>query len=238
MKRKVKCLVCNIGFETNHPLKKYCSRKCYIKFCNLNYGNKSKKKYRESKHGKKKEKEFMREYYKKNQKFLREKRKENYYKNSKKERKKRMEYYYNNLDKELSEENKLKRKECKRRYSKLPENKKKIASYERERKRVDEEYRIRCNLRTRFNHALNYYKKFGVILKSKRGLINYKAIIEHLKPFPEDISKYHIDHIKPLVSFKLVNDNGSPNELEIKKAFVPENHQWLTIEENLKKWKN
>ena len=63
---------------------------------------------------------------------------------------------------------------------------------------------------------------------SKHG-ISYKLIIEHLKPFPEDLSKYHVDHIKPLCSFDLTNSE------EIKIAFAPENHQWLTAKENKEK---
>jgi hypothetical protein len=55
------------------------------------------------------------------------------------------------------------------------------------------------------------------------------AIIKHLTPFPKDRENYHIDHIKPLCSF----DFNDPEQ--IKEAFAPENHQWLTIEENLKK---
>ncbi len=75
--------------------------------------------------------------------------------------------------------------------------------------------------------ALRTYTKTGKIwLASKYG-INYKLIIEHLKPFPENLSKYHIDHIQPLCSFNLEDTK------EIKKAFAPENHQWLTIQENL-----
>ena len=66
-------------------------------------------------------------------------------------------------------------------------------------------------------------------MPSKKYGINYKAIIEHLKPFPENISEFHIDHIKPLCSFNLED----PEEIKI--AFAPENHQWLTIQENLSK---
>jgi hypothetical protein len=93
-------------------------------------------------------------------------------------------------------------------------------------------------LRTRLIHAINYYKKFGIVIKSKSGLIDYDKIIEHLKPFPQNIKNYHIDHIKPLCKFKLVNNDGTLNVEEIKKAFAPENHQWLTAEQNQKKWKN
>ena len=105
----------------------------------------------------------------------------------------------------------------------------------RKQKRINPEYAIGIRLRQLFLKALKKYTKTGKIWSSSKYGINYKAIIDHLKPFPKDISKYHIDHIKPLVSFKLSNDDETPNILEIKKAFSPENHQWLTKEENLRK---
>jgi len=66
-------------------------------------------------------------------------------------------------------------------------------------------------------------------MKSKDYGIDYEKIIEHLKPFPKDLSKYHIDHIKPLCKFDLTKKE------EVKKAFAPENHQWLLVTDNLKK---
>ena len=69
---------------------------------------------------------------------------------------------------------------------------------------------------------------------SKYG-IDYQIIINHLQPFPEDISKYHIDHIKPLVSFTFIKEDGSTDLEEIKKAFAPSNLQWLTAHENISK---
>lgn len=96
-------------------------------------------------------------------------------------------------------------------------------------RKIDTKFRILSNLRTRLCLALKKYSQTGKIASSKKYGIDYKAIIEHLKPFPEDLSKYHIDHIKPLCSFDLTNPE------EIKKAFAPENHQWLTIKDNLMK---
>ena len=85
--------------------------------------------------------------------------------------------------------------------------------------------RLGCLLRM----ALRIYTKTGKVMKAKDYNINYELIIEHLKPFPENITKYHIDHIIPLSWFDL-ND-----EEQIKIAFAPKNHQWLTPEQNLKK---
>ena len=77
--------------------------------------------------------------------------------------------------------------------------------------------------------ALKKYSTTGKIHSSNKYGINYSKIILYLSPFPKDISKYHIDHKIPLCSFNLENPE------EIKKAFAPENHQWLLAEENLKK---
>jgi hypothetical protein len=66
-------------------------------------------------------------------------------------------------------------------------------------------------------------------MSSKKYGINWEKVIESLKPFPENIKAYEIDHILPLHSFNL-DDLG-----QIKKAFAPENLQWLTIEDNRKK---
>ena len=49
-----------------------------------------------------------------------------------------------------------------------------------------------------------------------------------------NINDYEIHHIKELSSFNFKNEDGSPNFEEIKKAFAPENHQLLTIEEHRK----
>jgi hypothetical protein len=107
--------------------------------------------------------------------------------------------------------------------------------YKRIKRKIDKKFNLKERLRCRLNYIFREYTKTGKIMTSKQYGIDYKAIIEHLKPFPEDLSKYHIDHNIPLCSFNFVNPDGSTNLEEVKKAFAPENHQWLTIEENLKK---
>lgn len=91
------------------------------------------------------------------------------------------------------------------------------------------QHRVSMLLRTRFNQALKQYTKTGKIRKSKTYGVNYKSIIEHLKPFPKKITKYHIDHIRPLCSFNLED----PKQIKI--AFAPENHQWLLAYDNISK---
>ncbi len=137
--------------------------------------------------------------------------------------------------KEWRRKNKQKIKE----YLSRPEviiNRKKWQREWRERNREKEraykqrpEIKIKRKLRKALRRALYYYTTSGKICSSSKYGINYKAIIEHLKPFPEDISKYHIDHIKPLCSFNLEDPE------QIKLAFSPENHQWLLAKDNLRK---
>lgn len=107
--------------------------------------------------------------------------------------------------------------------------------YNKERRKTDKNFNIIERLRGRVRLILNKYLQTGKIMSSKKYGIDYESIINHLKPFPEDTSRYHIDHIKPLCSFNFINKDGSTNLEEVKKAFAPENHQWLTIHENMSK---
>lgn len=114
-------------------------------------------------------------------------------------------------------------------YNQKPSVKKKVNAYRRKRRKTDPKFKISMDLRTGVYKALKHYSKTGKIWNAKKYGIDYEKIINHLKPFPKNIKNYHIDHIKPLSSFDL----NKPEQ--IKKAFAPENHQWLTVEENLKK---
>jgi len=97
-------------------------------------------------------------------------------------------------------------------------------------RKTDENFLIVCRLRNRLRMALKHYLKTGEYYKTDE-YINYKAVIEHIGKCPGNPKNYHIDHIRPISSFDLTNKQ------EIKKAFAPENHQWLTKTENLKKGK-
>ena len=103
------------------------------------------------------------------------------------------------------------------------------------RRKLNKNFCISLRLRAHLFRAFDEYTKFGKNGKSDCYGINYSKIIEYLKPFPENLSKYHIDHIRPLCSFNFINQDGSPNFIEIKKAFAPENHQWLLAKDNLSK---
>jgi len=104
-----------------------------------------------------------------------------------------------------------------------------IKIWQRERLKKNLNFAIKRRLQRRLLRAIEIYIKEKRYLRSKKFKLDYEKIINHLIPFPKDISKYHIDHIKPLCSFDLTNDK------EAKKAFSPENHQWLLIKENLSK---
>ncbi len=137
---------------------------------------------------------------------------------SQEQREERKEYY---------QENKEKIKKQKKEY--LQENPEYNNEYYKQRRKIDINFRTLCCLRSRLGRAFREYSKTGKIFSSKKYGIDYKKIMKHLEPFPEDISLYHIDHIRPLCSFDLTD----PEQVKI--AFAPENHQWLTIEENLRK---
>lgn len=108
-------------------------------------------------------------------------------------------------------------------------------NYISERKKTDLDFLIKKRLRDKVRFVFVSYIKQKKIRISMLYGINFNKIIEHLKPFPENMSDYHIDHIRPLCSFEFVNPDNSLNIDSIKQAFAPENHQWLLAEENLKK---
>ncbi len=159
-------------------------------------------------------KEYMKEYNKRL--GIIEKRKEYHHKPEIIERRKKYE-----------KENKEKIKKRHKKYMKEYMNK-----YIKDRRKSDLNYAIGLRLRASLHKALKTYSTIGKIMTSKKYGIDYKEIIEHLKPFPKDIEKYHIDHIKPLSSFDLNNQE------EVKKAFDKNNLQWLTAEENREKSDN
>lgn len=99
--------------------------------------------------------------------------------------------------------------------------------YRKKRRNENINIKIISRLRARLNKCFKKYSISGKIMVSKKYGIDYTAIIEHLGPCPGE--DYQIDHILPLSAF----DFDDPNQ--IKKAFSPENHQWLKTDENLKK---
>ena len=146
-------------------------------------------------------------------------------KNKERIKKYKREYYIKNLEriKKHNKDNEKRIKESKKIYRKKPKVKKQM-----------KEYKIICNLRGRFRYVLKHFTQTGKIMSSKEYGISYETIIEHLKPLPKNLSDYHIHHIKPLFTFDFINSDGSTNLEEVRKAFAPENHKLMLIEEHRK----
>ncbi len=89
-------------------------------------------------------------------------------------------------------------------------------------------FRIKEILRHRLRNAVSAYGK-GKKRTSKEYGIDLMAIARHLGPCPGEKKDYEIDHIIPLAAFDFSDDE------QIRKAFAPENHQWLLKEQNRKK---
>lgn len=119
--------------------------------------------------------------------------------------------------------------------SKSKEFKDKIYAREKNRTMNDIKYAMSRRLRHRVYLAFRDYTDTGKVKKADEYGINYKAIVEKLfreMPYDFDENKYHIDHIIPLCSFDLTNLE------QIKLAFCPQNHRWLSAEDNIKKIKD
>jgi len=121
----------------------------------------------------------------------------------------------------LSNENYLKNKDKKKAYS---------LEYIKNKYRTNESFRIRMNLTNALRDVVRNYIKTGKIVRrlEKYG-IDWEGIVNQLKPFPKNRSKYDVDHIIPLSRFDFTNID------QIHIAFAPENHRWLLKEDNLKR---
>lgn len=204
------CPICNNLIYGKRKSKKYCSISCR----NKNDYLKNKEKRKRYQKERRKNQEILKrikEYDKIRHQRDKEKRnlKTKRWREANKEKKQK-------IDKEYYENN----KEKYRNYSK---------KMYRQKYNKNQKYTITYRIRRRLQTELKNYIKKGITNKDNIHHINYKKIIEHLKPFPKNLSEYHIDHIRPLCTFDLTNPK------EVKKAFAPENHQWLTAEQNMKK---
>ena len=139
-------------------------------------------------------------------------------------------YYQNNEDKtaakhaEYYQENKEKNAVYKQR------NRDKINEYNRNRRRNDENVRLIDNTRTRIHNALNRRSKSlrtGEILGI--GIENYKIWLLFQMTPEMNFNNIHIDHVKPISSFDISNDN------ELLEAFNWRNTQPLLKQDNLRK---
>lgn len=96
----------------------------------------------------------------------------------------------------------------------------------KERRHIDESYRIVMNMRRRMNHALKGNLKDATSLQLCGCTIEFLA--EHLRS-PDDGQIYHIDHVRPCKTFDL------SNPIHQRVCFHWTNLQILSAEENLKK---
>jgi DNA modification methylase len=175
---------------------------------------------------KEKRKRQMNQYYNSNKKKLSEYKKKYYTNNKETILKKRKDYVSANPEKikAWAEENPDKIKS----YGKSKRFKKYRLNYEKERRSKDFEFWLKKTLRRRLNYILK--KKLGIErLPSRKYGIDFKAIAEHLGPCPGFRSEWHVDHIVPLSKFDFRNPE------DVRKAFAPENHQWLLAKDNLEK---
>jgi hypothetical protein len=88
---------------------------------------------------------------------------------------------------------------------------------------------VRIALRNRFHRALKAYSTHGKLWRVGEYGVSIDAIAAHLGPCPGPRGEWHIDHIRPLVSFDLTDPD------QVRQAFAPENHQWLPAKENISK---
>jgi len=103
-------------------------------------------------------------------------------------------------------------------------------------------YALRMSCRNRFS---DFIRTKGKIAFGKYVKMDYERLKDHLeslfKPGMnwDNRNKWHIDHIRPLSSFKYINNNGSINKKEISASWNILNLQPLWDHENLtkgKKW--
>lgn len=135
--------------------------------------------------------------------------------------------YDKNYHKKNKEEIRIKRQRF------YEENKEKIiennSRYVKQQYKTNETFNLKMRLRHRLREAFRRYSKNGKVGKSKDYNIDWQSIIDYLGPCPGNREDYHIDHIVPICMFDF------DKKEEVCKAFAPENHQWLTKEENMKK---
>lgn len=116
-------------------------------------------------------------------------------------------------------------------------HKNEIAQYWKIKYKNDLEYKLGISLRG--------YIRRAVVRKQMRTIeyidYNMPQLIERIeKQFKPGMTwnnygQWHIDHIRPLVSFNFFNENGSENVEEIKKAMALNNLQPLWAHDNISK---
>jgi len=183
------------------------------------------------------EKCYRKEWYQKNKDSKHQiDRKRNYYKKNSKEiiersKEYNSDYYQNNKERL----NKASRKRYQENKGSLPDRSEKNKKYYNNRYKNDINFKIKVNLRNRLNNAIKNNQKTGSAVSDLGCSIDeFKIHIE--AQFQKGMTwgnwskkGWHIDHIKPLVSFDLANRE------EFLKAVHYSNLQPLWATDNLKK---
>lgn len=229
-KEKLKiCPICQEDFITNKPNKIYCSNECNVIYYQGNNYYKENQEYFKNYRQKNREKIKLRDktYCQEHKEETKERKKK--YEYSEKGKLRRKKYNQDNQEQlkklHIKWYNKNKGKNC---------YKLRVREYQKIRRTEDKDFAIKSRLRSLVKIALKRYTKTGKIMKSRDYFIDYQAIVDCLKPFPENLKDYEIHHIKPLFTFDFINEDGSTNLEEVKKAFSPENHKLLLKDEHRK----
>lgn len=177
--------------------------------------------------------EYSKEYYLKNK----NKKKEYLLKNKQAIKERHKKYRLKNKDtiKNYNKKYRLENKDKIKKYN--LENKsnrnKKVLLYEKNRRKIDINFKLLCNLRSRLNKALKGLNKSSATIELIGCSIDELKL--HLQAkFANNMNwnnygKWHIDHIKPCAAFDLTK------EAEQKKCFHYSNLQPLWAEDNIKK---
>jgi len=151
------------------------------------------------------------EHYQKNREIMKERNRKNYLSNIAGYKAKNKNYYLKNKDKIL----------------------KSNARWVQEQRQKNPSFVITLRLRSALRHAFELYangerKRWKA---SKYG-VDYKKITKHLLvscPPLNELSNYHIHHIKPVCYFDFTNPE------DIVEAFSPKNLMWLPAKENIRR---
>lgn len=251
------CVVCGKQFEDRckPPKRKYCSKRCEAKSFYKRHKERINQKARQRR---KDHPEFYKKYYSeyrqnnknrinlglaRNRDKILVRKREYHNRNKIRDIERMKKYYAKNKDKikslvkqyQLSNKEKVALSKAKNYQAKKEYYLLKHGEYVKKRKLIDLKFASILRLRRRLRKALDTYSSTGKIRSADSYGVNYEKIIKHLvKNMPKNITlrellnskKYHIDHIRPLASFDLNNPE------EIREAFKPENHRWLTAKEN------
>lgn len=136
--------------------------------------------------------------------------------------------YFEKNKASILQKRKDKRKATPKKVKILKMDKRSVWLRENYKKRIntDIQYKLRRRLSSNVRRMTKRFNDSGVLYVCKNKNIDYRAIIEHLSPFPKDIENYHIDHIIPLKAFDLTLDR------HIKAAWNPINLKWVLCGDN------